>query len=84
MDEESNRRLNRLVEQVGELERRVSFLFGHFGVAYADTKPEPDEIERMVIAGNKMGAINLYKTRHGTSLADAKRAVEAIAARLGV
>jgi hypothetical protein len=38
----------------------------------------------MILDGDRLGAIKVYQQKHGANLLDAKRAVEEIAARLGV
>lgn len=75
---------NALVQQVAELDRKVTFLLRHLGIQYVDAKPPPDDIEQRILAGDRIGAVKLYQTRHGAGLVDAKRAVDEIAARLGV
>jgi hypothetical protein len=83
-DNELYKRLNALTFQLAALDRKVSFLFKHLGVQYVDERPPPDEIERMILDGDRLGAIKVYQQKHGANLLDAKRAVEEIAARLGV
>lgn len=41
--------------------------------------PPGDEIARLVAEGEKIEAIKLYREEHGSSLADAKDAIDAIA-----
>ncbi len=38
----------------------------------------------MIIASDRLGAMKLYQAKHGVGLAEAKRAVEEIAAKLGL
>jgi hypothetical protein len=83
-DPELYRRLNAIHFQVGLLERKVDFLFRHLGVAFVDTRPPPDEIERLIIDRDLIGAIRLYETRHKVGLLEAKRAVEELKAKLGL
>ena len=67
------------------LEQRVDFLFRHLGLDPA-TFPDGDQLPQAYYdalnAGNKVGAINIYRKVTGASLADSKRAVDA-AARQG-
>ncbi len=83
-DLEFLRRHNALVQQVAELDRKVTFLLRHRGIQYVDDKPPPDDVERLILAGDRIGAVKLYQSRHGVGLVDAKREVDQIAARLGV
>ena len=83
-DTELYRRLNAILSQVGVLERKVDFLFEHLGVTYVDTPPQRDEIEKLILADDGIGAIKLYQQKRKVNLLDAKRAVEEIKAKLGL
>jgi hypothetical protein len=83
-DPELFKRLNAVHFQVGLLERKVDFLLKHLGLTYVDTRPPPDEIERLIIERDLIGAIRLYEKTHKVGLLDAKRAVEEMKAKLGL
>jgi hypothetical protein len=84
MDPHEIQRLNALIHKVDALDRKLTFLFQHLGVQYRDERPPPDPIEQLILAGDRIGAMKLFQTRHNVGLAEAKRAIEDIAARLGV
>jgi hypothetical protein len=84
LDPADRAQLNALIQKTHELERKVDFLLRHLGVQYRDERPPPDEIEQLVVQGDRIGAIKLHQARHRSGLADAKRAIEELAARLGV
>jgi hypothetical protein len=84
IDHELYKRLNALTFQLAELDRKVTFLFKHLNVQYVDARPPPDEIERLILAGDRIAALKLYQQKHGANLIDATRAIQEIAARLGV
>lgn len=75
--------INRLVMKVERLERQVEFLTKHLGVAYKDAGPALDEVGLLLKAGDKMGAIRAYQARTNAGLAEAKKAVEELASKLG-
>ncbi len=83
-DHELHKRLNALTQDVGLLNRKVDFLFRHLNMAFQDVRPPPDEIERLIIASDRMSAMKLYQVKHSVGLAEAKRAVEEMAAKLGL
>lgn len=83
-DPELFKRLGALHFQVGLLERKVDFLIAHLGLTYVDVRPPPDEIEQRILDRDLIGAIRLYESKHNVGLIDAKRAVEALKAKLGV
>jgi hypothetical protein len=83
-DPELIKRLNALTFQIGVLERKVDFLLAHTGARFVDQKPPPNEFERMILAGDRLGAMKAYQQKHGANLLDAKRAIEEMAAKLGV
>ena len=83
-DHEIYKRLNAITVQIGALERKVDFLFQHLGVTFVDTRPQLDDVERLVVAGDTIGAIRLYRERQRADLAEAKRAIEEMRARLGL
>jgi len=83
-DNELTRRFGQLTQMLGELDRKVAFLFRQLNLQFVDERPPLDEIEKMVADGDRLTAVKLYALKHKLALADAKRAVEEIAARLGV
>jgi hypothetical protein len=84
MDPHEIQRFNALVHKLDAIDRKLTFLFQHLGVAYVDQRPPPSPIEQLVLQGDRMGAIRLFQSTHGVGLPEAKRAIEEIAARLGV
>jgi hypothetical protein len=84
MDPHEIQRFNMLVQKLDVLDRKLTFLFQHLGVQYLDQRPPPNPIEQLVINGDRLGAIKLFQTTYNVGLADAKRAIEDIAARLGL
>jgi len=84
MEPHEIQRMNALVQKLDALDRKLSFLFRHLGIQYVDQRPPPDAIEQLVLEGNRLGAVRLFQTTHKVGLAEAKRAVEEIAAKLGV
>ncbi len=71
--------------RVAELESQVQFLYKHLSVTYM---PEPvagydSEIVEHLKKGDTIGAIQLHRAKYKSSLADAKKAVEELKARLG-
>lgn len=83
-DVELYKRLNSVLLQVGVLERRLDFVCKHLGITYVDTRPPPDEFERLLLQGNAIEAIRLYEKKTGVSLLEAKRAIEEMKAKLGL
>jgi hypothetical protein len=83
-DPELYKRLNAVLMQIGTLERKVDFLFKHLGVTYVDTRPPPDEIEKLLLEGNAVAASKLYLAKHRVGLLEAKRAIDEIKAKLGL
>jgi hypothetical protein len=84
MDPETYKRLNSLEYQFGILDRKVTLLLNHLGIQYTDARPPPDEIETLILAGDRIKAMKLYEAKHGVNLLEAKRAIEQMAARLGL
>jgi hypothetical protein len=77
-------RFNALVQKVDAIDRKLAFLFQHLGVVYVETRPTASPVEQRVLEGDRIGAIRLLQSTHGLNLADAKRAIDDVAARLGV
>jgi ribosomal protein L7/L12 len=83
-DAEEFKKIHTLMQQVAELDRKVTFLAGHLGVTFPETEPPPSEIEKLILGGDRIEAIKLYRMTYGADLRMAKEAVEEMAARLGV
>ena len=77
-------RFNVLVQEVKNLDRKVTFLLKHLGGEYRDPSPPSDEVAQLVIKGDKLGAIRLFQKNHGVGLSEAKQAIDDIAGRLGL
>jgi ribosomal protein L7/L12 len=84
MEPDEIRRFNALVQQVHALEGKVTFLLRHLGVQYPEPAPPSDEVTQLVVKGDKLNAIKVYMKNHGVGLVEAKRAIEDMAARLGL
>lgn len=82
MDRHELERLNKLAAHVKRLEDELTFLYRHLGI----TRPTPsplDEVAQMIARGDMIAAIAKYREQTGASLADAKAAVDELAAKLG-
>ena len=77
-------RFNSLTQEVATIHRKIDFLFRHLGVTFVDERPPPDAVEQMLVAGDKIGAIRVYRALHGAGLREAKEAVDEMAARMGI
>ncbi len=67
--------------RVAELEGRVEFLYEHLGIAYAENTSLGDSrVLEMLRQGNKLEAIKIYREIHNCGLAEAKQAVDGMAA----
>jgi hypothetical protein len=66
-------------ERLDALERRITYLYAHFGLdpAAADEVelPVPEQITALVREGKKVAAIREYRRAFDADLADATRAV---------
>jgi ribosomal protein L7/L12 len=75
-----DREVLELRQQVGKLERQVSFLLEHLGLEYRE---EPNagvspEILELVRRGDTMGAISLFRRETGFGLKEAKEFIDSI------
>lgn len=84
MEPHERARFNALIQEVALLQRQVAFLMRHTGATFRDERPPPSEVEQKIIAGDRIGAIKLMQQTQNLDLAAAKRAVEELAARLGL
>lgn len=84
MEPHEIKRLNELIQKFDLLDRKITFVMQQLGLQFRDERPPPDEIEQRIIGGDRIGAIRLLQGRDGLDLTNAKRAVEDIAARLGI
>ncbi|MCB5166085.1 hypothetical protein LG634_14720 [Streptomyces bambusae] len=74
-------RLRALERQVDGLNRRVALLVHHFGLEDPGSGPDEEGLDRiraLVRAGRTIEAIKLHRTLTGSSLRDAKAAVESL------
>jgi ribosomal protein L7/L12 len=70
--------------RVAELESRVDHLYQHLGISYfADRGMGDARVVEMLKKGNKIEAIKIYREIYDCGLAEAKKAVDGIEARLG-
>ena len=71
--------------RVAELEERLQYLFKRLNIEYSSNPGAVDtRINEFLIRGNKIEAIKVYREIHNVGLAEAKQAVEMIAASLGL
>ena len=79
MDEE----VSRLSMRVAELEKRLDFLYQKLTVEYVAPPSQDDpRIVEMIRKNNLIEAIKIYREMHNVGLYEAKKEVEAIAARV--
>jgi len=74
-----------LISRIIKLEQKVSLILRQLGIdeqAVSEAPPD-DEIARLLIKGNLIEAIKVYRERTGVGLAEAKLAVEQMKAQLG-
>ena len=74
-----------LISRIIKLEQKVSLILRQLGIdeeAVSEAPPD-DEIARLLIKGNLIEAIKVYRQRTGVGLAEAKLAVEQMKAQLG-
>jgi len=84
MDPHELQRFNALIQKLDLVERKVDQLFRHMNLSFVDGQAVSNEVERLVMAGDKMAAIRLQHSKQGGDLAEAKAAVDRIAARFGL
>ena len=75
-------RFNLLAQRVMQLEQQLAHIYRHLGLAQPPHEPL-GEIAALIASGNKIAAIAKYRELRGGGLAEAKLAVDDIAARLG-
>ena len=73
-----------MTQEIGLVHRKVDFLLRHLNVQFQDVRPPPNDIEQLIIASDRIGAMRLYQQRFNVGMADAKRAIEEMAAKLGL
>jgi hypothetical protein len=71
------------LDALGRLEAKLDLLLGHSGVAYDPFPGVSEDVAAAIRAGNKIEAIKLHRQATGASLAEAKKYVESLQARLG-
>lgn len=73
--EELQKANGNLKQRVAKLERAVTFLLGHAGVAYVDNPDQGPftDVAALVYSGKKIEAIKLYRQKTGASMADAQK-----------
>ncbi len=71
--------------RVADLEARMNFLYRHLSVEYVeDADLRHARVIEMLKKGNLIEAIKIYREIHNVGLAEAKKGVESIQARLGM
>ncbi len=86
MSTEEMQEIHTLRQRVHALEMQVEFLYKQFNLTY-EAAPQATDDPRVVAAlraHNTVEAIRFYREAHNAGLAEAKSAVEEIAARLGI
>ena len=66
-------------ERLVRIERKLDLILDHLGLAYDDaayTSPLPKDVCRLADEGQKIAAIKAHREATGSSLLDAKNAVE--------
>ena len=72
--------------RISRLEARLEYLYRHLGITFVEdvhTGDHPDVIAALR-SNNMIGAIKIHREITGVGLAEAKSAVEAMKARLGI
>jgi ribosomal protein L7/L12 len=82
MDRSELDHMNRLAGRVARLEEQLALVLRHLNIT-PPAPPELDDVSKLIAAGDRIGAIALYRKQTGKGLAEAKQAVEELAARLG-
>ncbi|MFN8530251.1 MAG: hypothetical protein U0670_16750 [Anaerolineae bacterium] len=68
---------NQLRMHVAELEAKVTMLMGHLGLTYTPpTAAGMEDVRKLAMSGNLIGAIAEYRKQTGASLQEAKAFVE--------
>lgn len=74
-----------LRSRINQLEARLEYLYKHLHIEYSDDPDAADkEVLAMLIRGNKIEAVKRYREIHNVGLAEAKKAVDDLEARLGL
>lgn len=74
--------LIQLRARVKELEERLEFIYKHLHIEYSDNPDNKNtKIIELIKAGNKIGAIKVYREMYNVGLAEAKDAVDKMEAR---
>jgi len=75
-----------LKSRLSELEDKLQFLYRRLNIDYMDPNSDParsPQIQEALRRGDKIEAIKIYRELTGVGLAEAKRAVDNLEARLG-
>ena len=80
--QQETERFNQLATRVMHLEQQLAHLYRHLGISMPPADPL-GEIAGLIASGNKIAAIAKYRELRGVGLAEAKTAVDDIAARMG-
>lgn len=75
-------RFNLLAQRVMQLEHQLAQVYRHLGLPVPQAEPL-GEIAALIAAGKKIEAVAKYRELRGGDLAEARAAVDDIAARLG-
>lgn len=68
--------------RVNELEDRLKYVYDHLRIEYSDNPDAKNtQIIELIKAGNKIGAIKVYREMYNVGLAEAKDAIDKMEAR---
>ncbi len=78
-----------LQSRVGELEDKLQFLYHRLNIDYMSASADSDpafssQIQDALRHGNKIEAIKIYRELTNAGLAEAKKAIDNLAAKLGL
>jgi ribosomal protein L7/L12 len=76
-----------LKSRISELEDKLQFLYRRLNIDYADpnaVSTSSPQIQEALRRGDKIEAIKIYRELTGVGLAEAKRAIDGMEARLGL
>jgi ribosomal protein L7/L12 len=78
-DKEIEKRLDEIEKRIENTEIKLKFLFRNLGLDFSDNIPKtdiPEQIKKLLIAGNTNQAIKEFKEITGASLKDAKSQID--------
>ncbi len=82
MTDSDSTRIQALELKVAELQRNLAWLMQQLDMHYTETSNVPNAVTDLLMRGDLIEAIKVYRQHTGAGLAEAKQAVEAIQATL--